>query len=371
MASIKQRGKTWEYSVSNYTNGKYDPIRKGGFATEKECRIAAAEVELAKEKGKKIKVKFIPFVEFFTDFVTRYKSHLRGSTTRSYNSTINHIKDFFKDTPIQKITRQNYQDFINFLAKDKAVGTVNKIHVQIKECAYDAVENGYIGNNFTYKARIHGCPEKTKSKEEKYLDFADSQKLLNYLLSNLDTDHPINHLILLAILTGLRYGELVGLKRSSFDFTTNTIAVIEAWDHTYQSGHTELKNASSIRTVQISKDYMTDFKKLIIAKTKDVDDLVFRDWRKPRLKSISNQDANDRLREITKFLGIKSITMHALRHTHASLLLYKEIDIYAVSERLGHANVSTTQNTYTHVLKEMRQRSEAASAQIFDDMKMS
>lgn len=68
-----------------------------------------------------------------------------------------------------------------------------------------------------------------------------------------------------------------------------------------------------------------------------------------------------------KELGIEPITMHGLRHTHASVLLYKKISINYVSERLGQ-NIETTYKYYSHVLKELREKEENETVSIFEDM---
>ena len=54
--------------------------------------------------------------------------------------------------------------------------------------------------------------------------------------------------------------------------------------------------------------------------------------------------------------GIRQIRFHDLRHTHASILLYKGVDIKTISDRLGHADITTTINTYIHIIKELNQK---------------
>lgn len=60
--------------------------------------------------------------------------------------------------------------------------------------------------------------------------------------------------------------------------------------------------------------------------------------------------------------------MHGLRHTHASVLLYKKVSIYYVSERLGHSNIETTLKEYTHVIKELRVEDEIGTMKTFEEM---
>jgi integrase len=60
--------------------------------------------------------------------------------------------------------------------------------------------------------------------------------------------------------------------------------------------------------------------------------------------------------------------MHGLRHTHASVLLYKKVSIYYVSERLGHSDIETTLKEYTHEVKELRVEDERATMKTFEEM---
>lgn len=62
------------------------------------------------------------------------------------------------------------------------------------------------------------------------------------------------------------------------------------------------------------------------------------------------------------------ISCHGLRHTHASVLLYKDVSIYYVSERLGHADIETTLRVYSHVIRELRLRDEEKSVEVYERM---
>ncbi|MDT2863145.1 tyrosine-type recombinase/integrase [Lactococcus cremoris] len=62
------------------------------------------------------------------------------------------------------------------------------------------------------------------------------------------------------------------------------------------------------------------------------------------------------MEKLCKILNISTISFHGLRHTHASILLFKNVNILSVSKRLGHKDVTTTQSVYLHVIKEMEER---------------
>lgn len=83
---------------------------------------------------------------------------------------------------------------------------------------------------------------------------------------------------------------------------------------------------------------------------------------------LSNAAVNKTLKNTCKDLGIKEISVHGLRHTHASILLYKRISVYYVSERLGHADIETTHEHYAHLLKELRKEDENNTTATFSKM---
>ena len=66
-----------------------------------------------------------------------------------------------------------------------------------------------------------------------------------------------------------------------------------------------------------------------------------------------SKTGNSRLATLCRHANIPTISIHGLRHTHASLLLFQGVSVLSVSQRLGHANVTTTQETYLHIIKEL------------------
>lgn len=77
-----------------------------------------------------------------------------------------------------------------------------------------------------------------------------------------------------------------------------------------------------------------------------------------KYKVISNVSANKALKVLCNKLNIKNISMHGLRHTKASVMLYRGISIYYVSEYLGHGDIETTMRDYAHIVKELRKEDE-------------
>ena len=95
---------------------------------------------------------------------------------------------------------------------------------------------------------------------------------------------------------------------------------------------------------------MHQFRSLINDKAED--QLIFFDEK----QSIYNSTLNQRLASYCKELDIPVISIHGLRHTHASLLLYEGVSIASVAKRLGHSNTTTTQETYIHIIRELENK---------------
>ncbi|APA01879.1 MULTISPECIES: tyrosine-type recombinase/integrase [Bacillus] len=364
MASFLKRGKTWQYCVS----AKPKPIRKGGFTTKKEAMIAAAEVEAKLSKGIAPGVDITtPFDEYFERWVKLYRSRLKGPTLSHYAYTLQEIRKYFGSMPIQKIKRHDYQEFLNNYGATKGQESVEKLHSHIKACVEDAIEEGIIKINFTRKA-VKTWTVPAKKDEEKYLNYSDSIRLTKELYKRLDRGLGY-YLLLLGLTSGLRFGESVALTRKDFDFSNNTITVNKTWGYAkrHQSGFGPTKNEQSNRVVKMNKQTMMAFQHLFEVTPNNLHGLVFYSA-SSKYKVISNTNVNKLLRKVLTELSITPITVHGLRHTHASVLLYRKVSIYYVSARLGHSDIETTSSTYAHLIKELRERDENETVNIFEEM---
>ncbi|MGG3802328.1 tyrosine-type recombinase/integrase [Metabacillus fastidiosus] len=368
MASIEKRGKTYQYSVSQTINGKYCPIRKGGFRTKKEAQIAAAEVEAQLAKGLMPVLKKIPLDEYFENWIKLYKEpKVSRVTLEHYKYSLKAVKDYFYNKPIQDIKRQDYQLFLNWLGNGKAKETVAKINGHIKACVKDSIEDQIIQTDFTRKTELTWTVQAKKS-TEKHLSYEESESLLQSIWGKLGGGLGYS-LLLLAITSGMRFEELIGLTRKDFDFVNNTIIVNKTWGYKKNSpeGFGPTKNEQSNRTIKIDPITMNHFKELFKSTPTNVNQLVFYSP-SSKYKVISNTNANKLLKKLLDELKIHPITIHGLRHTHGSILLYKKASIHYVSERLGHGDIETTLKVYTHVLKELRVEDEQLSIKTFEQM---
>ena len=108
------------------------------------------------------------------------------------------------------------------------------------------------------------------------------------------------------------------------------------------------KNKSSVRKIQIDWQTVVQFSELI--KGKPEEEPLFIGCK------VYNSTVNDLLRRRCKEANVPIISIHGLRHTHASLLLFAGVSIASVARRLGHASMTTTQKTYLHIIHELENK---------------
>ena len=128
-----------------------------------------------------------------------------------------------------------------------------------------------------------------------------------------------------------------------------TPSVSKTWDYKGDGGFLPTKNKSSVRKIQIDWQIVVKFSELV--KNLPEDKPIFVGEEK-----IYNSTVNDVLARHCKECGISVISIHGLRHTHASLLLFAGVSIASVARRLGHASMTTTQKTYLHIIQELENK---------------
>lgn len=217
-------------------------------------------------------------------------------------------------------------------------------HHQLKGAILDAVDEGLIDRDPTRKVIIKG--KTPKNKKPKYL----SQFELHTLLSNLDLGQELNWdwFILLVAKTGIRFSEALALTPRDFDFTHQQLSITKTWNYKSTGGFMPTKNKSSARKIQIDWQTVVQFSELL--KGLPEDQTIF------TTKKVYNSTVNNILSRRCSSLKIPTITIHGLRHTHASLLLFAGVSIASVARRLGHASMTTTQKTYLHIIHELENK---------------
>ena len=240
---------------------------------------------------------------------------------------------------------ERHQKLLNDYAKEHERQTTLDFHHQLKGAILDAVDDGLIERDPTRKAIIKG--KSPRVKKIKYLN----QFELHTLIAHLDIKDEINWdwFILLVAKTGMRFSEALAITPGDFDFARQTLSISKTWDYKGDGGFLPTKNKSSVRKIQIDWQIVVKFSEL--TKGLPEDEPIFVGETK-----IYNSTVNDVLTRHCKACGISEISIHGLRHTHASLLLFAGVSIASVARRLGHASMTTTQKTYLHIIQELENK---------------
>lgn len=271
---------------------------------------------------------------------------IRKVTMDKYLMTQQWIKKLIPDLKVGEMTRINYQQLINSYAETHERQTTMDFHHQLKCAIIDAVDEGLIDRDPTRKAIIKG--KTPREKKIKYLN----QFELHTLLTNLDLQPEISWdwFILLVAKTGMRFSEALALTPKDFDFPHQTLSINKTWDYKGEGGFLPTKNRSSVRKIQMDWQTVIQFSGLVKDLPEDEPIFVKKDTK------IYNSTVNDVLERYCKKAKVPTISIHGLRHTHASLLLFAGVSIASVARRLGHASMTTTQKTYLHIIQELENK---------------
>ena len=285
------------------------------------------------------------FYDYYTQWITVYKEGaIRPVTMNKYLLTRAWIKKLAPSLRVKDMTRITYQKLLNDYAELHERQTTMDFHHQLKGAILDAVDEGLIERDPTRKAIIKGKPP--RQKKTKYLN----QFELHKLLSELDLGQSLNWdwFILLVAKTGMRFSEALAITPNDFDFSKQSLSINKTWDYKGGSGFMPTKNLSSVRKIQIDWQVIVQFSTLV--KGLPEDEPIFISG------NVYNSTINDILTRHCNNAGISIISIHGLRHTQASLLLFAGVSIASVAQRLGHSSMTTTQKTYLHVIKELENK---------------
>lgn len=288
---------------------------------------------------------------YFKEWMETYKKPaILPVTYIKYQNTHAHILKYFGPIQLKQMTRQIYQQGINQFAQTHAKRTTAGFHKQIRAAVLDALEESMIENDFTRKAIITGR-EKIKNKVM-FHSYTEWKALIRYTAEH--SANNLNFIIYLSAATGLRYAEVLGLTVGDINFKQKVISVNKSWDHKYHMGFKTTKNKSSVRLVDIDSKTVKVIREVLrFRRFKQIDQKICEDHLG---KLPVSATINRYLERLCQQLDLSPISYHGLRHTHASILLFKGINILSVSKRLGHKDVTTTQTVYLHVIKEMEER---------------
>lgn len=285
------------------------------------------------------------FCEYYAKWIAVYKEGaIRKVTLDKYLMTHRWVEKLAPTLRVCDLNRITYQQLLNDYALTHERQTTMDFHHQLKGAILDAVDEGLIQRDPTRKAIIKG--KTPNEKKIKYLNQFELRTLLTQL--DLKTEVNWDWFILLVAKTGLRFSEALALTPKDFDFAHQSISVSKTWDYKGEGGFLPTKNKSSVRKVQIDWQTVIQFSELVKGLPEEKPIFV--------KGKVYNSTVNDILGRYCKKANVPVISIHGLRHTHASLLLFAGVSIASVARRLGHSSMTTTQKTYLHIIQELENR---------------
>ena len=352
---------TWQVDVSDGLDPvtlKQRRIRRRGYRTKKEALESEQYIRTVVIKdtsfGQSITIDMLYDLLKEEDIANHRKQSYIQTQDNNYNK---HIKNYFsKVTHIQKLKYEDIYNYRETLKEKKAknstkplsANTINKIMILLKKIIDVGVRNGYFNKN----------PVKQLKKlpiEESKLNFWTIQEFRLFLKLFEENEENLKLLFTVLFFTGMRLGECLALTWNDIDLSRNTIHITKTlYVNKGEVHRTSTKTKAGTRYVVINSklvasliDWKEKQTKLLGQFTHDTDELqifqnspilITKNAIEKQYKKIRNRNPD-----------LKKIRIHDFRHSHASLLINNGEDYHVVKERLGHASITTTIDTYSHL----------------------
>lgn len=355
MTSFRKRNGKWEYRIIvKLPDGKRREISKAGFKTKALAVSASLDAELEiKDNGFIAKQQTL--YEFFTKWSDIYKKpYITQKTWNSYLQTGKHIKHFLGNIQMSELTPTEYQTFLNEFGQNYAQDTIERTHYHIKSALKIAAREGLIKFNIADGAVVKSQITK-KTEKNKFLEEAEYLNLIKQTEQHID--HVSYFTIYLIAKTGMRFAECAGLTWNDIDFKNGYIDINKTFDYSISKNFAKTKNEQSKRQIPIDKNTIKIIKKYQSSYYKE-----------NTLGRICYGSSNSIVnRQIKKIVG-RQVSIHSLRHTYASFLIFKGIDLISISKLLGHDSLNITLKVYAHQLAQLKEKNDQLVRDIFQNL---
>ncbi|MBP3930138.1 MAG: site-specific integrase [Peptostreptococcaceae bacterium] len=275
-------------------------------------------------------------------------------------------RNYIKDSELGKVKLKDLrtthiQRYYNKLQNhdNKPPSTIRGINTRLKPCLGEAEKQGYINKNY---CKMVTLPKNNATKDIQVLSQTDQQRFIEAIKG-----HKLEMLFLIALSTGLRLGELLGLKWSDIDFNTGMLTVNRTLSRVknQDTGKYEVieqipKTKNSNRVIPIPSNILTKLKdhkkiqskqRLFVGEAYINNNYVFTD---DIGNPIDDKRPGRNLKSILTKLDINPIKFHALRHTYATRLFEANVPPKTVQVLMGHYDISITMDIYTHVMEDTK-----------------
>ena len=364
---VTKRGEyTYRFTLSLGTDRNGKSIRKtmtykvptGTSPAKAEKMVLAAYVDFQKKYKYTADLdENMRFSELVKLYLQQYAPNkLKPVTKFNYEMDLNkHLLPVYGNRKVMSIKTAELSTF--FTSLPLSPETMRKLKTVMSSVMSFGVRQGYIVHNPCRGALYKEDP--SREKKIKYLTPDQCRQLLQ-LTEEYST---FNTIIQILVFTGLRIGECLCLKWSNLDFEYSTLTVSNTLAYAYKAKYQSTpKNDTSYRTLKLGQYSMS-----LLRRHKEEQDklkgIVEEDWKYPDLIFTNDMGGyleycsiNKKLQRLLEKNGLPQVTVHALRHSNASLLINNGVDLKAVSSQLGHCNINITADTYGHIFDEYKAR---------------
>lgn len=306
----------------------------------------------------------ITIEKLFNLFYEDWIISVRPTSVRTYRSVDRRILSMFpKDCLVENIDRRLLQEIANDLYQfGFSNESLKKHYSRLKQIYSYGVRQDYITNNeiehVVFKTKKM-TREQLDEKEMNYLTVDEARKIINYFKSRKDINHYYRILTIL-FYTGMRIGELFGLKEENVDVENKTIKIVGSYDYV-EKKKGDTKTVASYRKIDVNDEVIKMIQETLISNqqrfseetlSKNEEKYIFiSETGMPQTGS----SFDSTLKRTAWKLGFdRNISCHTFRHTHISILAEMRIPLKAIMQRVGHVKSDTTTNIYTHVTENMK-----------------
>ena len=407
---LRNRGDKWDYRFEIASvDGQRKFKSKGGFRTKKEAQMAGTQAQVEYENaGMQITPTEMSYADYLEYWFTNYVlMNLKYHTQQAYRTIIDiHIKPVLGQYKVKSLNPMVLQTFVNNKYKNggyKKSTLVNILGVLTGSLKYAVYPAQMIKESPALYLKHPRLDVARSEVNRTVISVSDFNKMLDRFINT-----PFYYSLLIGFYTGMRIGEVYGLTWEDIDFEAKTISVSRiSYKRNYgfdprnvkrEKGKREEKSSwyfgdtktkSSVRTIKIGDTLLSalkQYRRSQIAKELEYGEYYTIYYRKdekdesgnvihrlvpaqklipcslPKVNLVMRKENGEysspdsfkyAARVIHHELNIQ-FNFHALRHTHATMLIENGISVKSVQERLGHADVETTLQTYVHDTEKMK-----------------
>lgn len=359
-------GSSWQLVVESERDpitGKRERTYKTFKGTKKQAEAELRNLISKIENGGIVSVSTIKLDDWLNTYVAEYLPDITDSTRRSYEERIrNRISPYLGKLPLGSITTDHVQRWVSELNETLSPKSVRNLFNILRPALEQAVVNQKITRNPCVGVKL-------KSIVKQHGDVFDKKDIDSALAAARGTTMFLP--LLLELSTGIRRGEALALTWDDINFTTREISINKS-AYVYQ-GKRKIKTpktSSGIRTLTVSQNlidelsdaynnYLNNKKIYGLGFTNSNLVICQKDGRPYHPDSMTTKWCR-----FVRKNNLKQIRFHDLRHTNATMMIEAGVDYKTVKDRLGHSDVSTTLNVYTHRTK----RTDENAAQKIDEI---